>query len=536
MRLPPPPLAPGSARAAANDGEPPAEPGANGGDAVRRPDRVGCPADPIRIGIGGPRPRGRVTRWTNRTPGGVEPIDQLRAVAHHWLAARRFDRAEAAVRDVLAADPADAFALAALGEVLCERNDLPAAAEAARAAVAAHPAVAGCHASLARVCLATRNAPAAVAAAPRGGAAAAAVAVRAGPAGAGAVQHQRPRRGPAGSRGVFGGRPGGAERAGHRRPDVPGRGRPRRGRAGAARALLQAGPAEGFCLGLAGRVFRQIGLRSQGMQLLRAVVQQDPNRPAAHEALAFAYWNRGDVPAAPPALPRGRPPQPRGGERPPDPPPAQPDAAAGHADRVDADPLPRHGRRRRPAAPDDPRTTIPPAVANRRDGRRGVGGRAVTPATDPAYERGMLLYHRGRYRQAADEFRRAISAHAGHADGYAMLGMSLLLAGDRAGAAVEIHQAVRLGPDQSFPHYALACLTLKPARGQGPPVGVAVGRDPPAGPRPRATCGGPSRSARGARSTTACWARWKRTPATIRPRSRRPGRRWPCRPATTGAR
>ena len=71
-----------------------------------------------------------------------------------------------------------------------------------------------------------------------------------------------------------------------------------------------------------------------------------------------------------------------------------------------------------------------------------------------AYERGRLLFRQGRYKQAADEFRRELAADVGSANAHAMLGMSLLNAGDRTAAEAAMLEAVRLGPDD----YALACL------------------------------------------------------------------------------
>ena len=78
-----------------------------------------------------------------------------------------------------------------------------------------------------------------------------------------------------------------------------------------------------------------------------------------------------------------------------------------------------------------------------------------------AYERGLVLYRQHRYQQAADEFRRELSAAVGSADAHAMLGMSLLNAGDRSGAEAAMREAVRLGPGLPYPHYALACLTVR---------------------------------------------------------------------------
>ena len=75
-----------------------------------------------------------------------------------------------------------------------------------------------------------------------------------------------------------------------------------------------------------------------------------------------------------------------------------------------------------------------------------------------AYERGRLLFRQGRYKQAADEFRRELAADVGSANAHAMLGMSLLNAGDRTAAEAAMLEAVRLGPDVGYPHYALACL------------------------------------------------------------------------------
>ncbi len=95
-----------------------------------------------------------------------------------------------------------------------------------------------------------------------------------------------------------------------------------------------------------------------------------------------------------------------------------------------------------------------------------------------AYERGLLLYRQRRYAQAADEFRRELSADTGHADAHAMLGMSLLYANDRAGAEAEIGEAVRLAPDRAYGHYAMASLALR--RPSGGRLGRAVGRHPDA--------------------------------------------------------
>jgi tetratricopeptide (TPR) repeat protein len=83
-----------------------------------------------------------------------------------------------------------------------------------------------------------------------------------------------------------------------------------------------------------------------------------------------------------------------------------------------------------------------------------------------AYERGRLLFRQGRYKRAADEFRRELSADVGSANAHAMLGMSLLNTGDRSGAEAAMREAARLGPGLPYPHYALACLTV---RGPAPP-------------------------------------------------------------------
>ena len=86
-----------------------------------------------------------------------------------------------------------------------------------------------------------------------------------------------------------------------------------------------------------------------------------------------------------------------------------------------------------------------------------------------SYDRGRLLYQRRRYAQAAEEFRRELSADVGSADAHAMLGMSLLFAGDRAGAEAAMLQAVRLAPGLAYGHYALACLAVRrPEAGEGP--------------------------------------------------------------------
>ncbi len=81
-----------------------------------------------------------------------------------------------------------------------------------------------------------------------------------------------------------------------------------------------------------------------------------------------------------------------------------------------------------------------------------------------ANDRGLLLYRQKRYAPAADEFRRELSADTGSVMAHAMLGLSLLFAGDRAGAEAEVGEAMRLGPDRAYPHYAAACVTLRPPK------------------------------------------------------------------------
>jgi tetratricopeptide (TPR) repeat protein len=102
-----------------------------------------------------------------------------------------------------------------------------------------------------------------------------------------------------------------------------------------------------------------------------------------------------------------------------------------------------------------------------------------------AYERGRVLYRQGRYKQAADEFRRELSVDVGSANAHAMLGMSLLNAGDPVGAEAAMLEAVRLGPDVGYAHYALACLTVRGPTMAGGGVLKRIARRQPAAARRR---------------------------------------------------
>ena len=53
----------------------------------------------------------------------------------------------------------------------------------------------------------------------------------------------------------------------------------------AARILLQIAPDEGFCLSVAGRIFVELGRRSEGLRLFKTLLQKEPNNPGIHEAL-----------------------------------------------------------------------------------------------------------------------------------------------------------------------------------------------------------------------------------------------------------
>jgi tetratricopeptide (TPR) repeat protein len=77
-----------------------------------------------------------------------------------------------------------------------------------------------------------------------------------------------------------------------------------------------------------------------------------------------------------------------------------------------------------------------------------------------AYQRGSILYRQGRYRMAAEEFLKELSAAPGNVTARSMLALSHVYDGKRPEALVEAQEAVAAGPENAFAHYALACVLV----------------------------------------------------------------------------
>jgi tetratricopeptide (TPR) repeat protein len=226
----------------------------------------------------------------------AEPIEKLRAIANHWLSCRRLDQAEPVLRDILAIEPQDAEAMNQLAAVLIDSNQLDEAAELSKTAIGLQPQQGFGYANLARVLMAQRKLAPAIEAAR--------TAVR--------LQPNTFHLGLL-SRTLFsaGNLPDASAAAKACLAHDPGELnslavcalyslsiKDYKQAEKYAGMLLQHGPIEGFCLTLAATVFREIGRRTEGMQLLRSYIQREPNNARAHEAMGLACWNRGDVPGA----------------------------------------------------------------------------------------------------------------------------------------------------------------------------------------------------------------------------------------------
>jgi len=226
----------------------------------------------------------------------ASPVDKLRRIAQHWLACRRTDHAEVALREILSAEPQDLFALTQLSGLLTDQNETQEAEELARAAIRGYPDHAAGYGALARAAQRRNDHAVAISAATN--------AVRIQPnsfyLGLLSSVFYSARR-------ISEARGAAAECLRLEPTDLNALAisaltslalRDFAQAEGCARVLLQHGPVEGFCLTMAATVFREIGLRAEGMRLLRTLVEHEPNNPRAHEAIALACWNRGDIATA----------------------------------------------------------------------------------------------------------------------------------------------------------------------------------------------------------------------------------------------
>jgi predicted Zn-dependent protease len=102
---------------------------------------------------------------TSPPPGGTGAADNLRTIAHRWVEMARWDKAEPAIRSLLAQDPNDIDAHDLLCVVLIETGDPLAAREVVQRWLELAPTHSRAHAILALVMHAAADDPAAIAAA-----------------------------------------------------------------------------------------------------------------------------------------------------------------------------------------------------------------------------------------------------------------------------------------------------------------------------------------------------------------------------------
>ena len=227
----------------------------------------------------------------------LDAADNLRTIAHHWVEMSRWDKAEPAIRALLAVDPDDLDAHDMLSTTLLEKGEPSLAREVIERWLEIAPTDSRAHALLAFVEHAAANDEAAVAAAtdavrlaPNGAferGVLAAVMLGAGDsAGAMHVALDALQLSPLEFNAL---RTLAWSSLENHRPDLAAR---------ATRDLLMLGPTHKFVLSSAGQLFRALGRRGEGMRLLRDLLANDPANPRCHLALGHAYWERGDAPAA----------------------------------------------------------------------------------------------------------------------------------------------------------------------------------------------------------------------------------------------
>jgi tetratricopeptide (TPR) repeat protein len=94
--------------------------------------------------------------------------------------------------------------------------------------------------------------------------------------------------------------------------------------------------------------------------------------------------------------------------------------------------------------------------------------------------RGKLAADSGRYREAADEFRKALAANGDNLATHINLGTVLIQLGDAGGAAAQFEDASRIDPKNTTAHYNLAILLSKGNRHDAaiPHLQTVVGLQP----------------------------------------------------------